>query len=104
MKAEDTWCYLSKSFCVKFELGYGKEFHAVQETRVPFLGREDPLEAERATHSSILAWEISWPEEPGMGLERVGHDLVIKQQQQNLSYLSSSTGWLFSLMKRTEIT
>ena len=38
------------------------------------------------THSSILAWEISWREEPGglqsMGWQRVGHDLVIKQQQQ----------------------
>ena len=37
-----------------------------------------------ATHSSILAWEIPWTEEPGglqfMGLQRVRHDLVIKQQ------------------------
>ena len=42
------------------------------------LGQEDPLEKEIATHSSILAWEISWMEEPGrllsMGLQRVGHD------------------------------
>ena len=82
----------------------------MEETRVPFLGREDPLEAERATHSSIPAWEmeISWPEEPGrlqsMGLQRAGHDLGTKQQQQNLSYLLSFTGWLFSLMERTEIT
>ena len=37
----------------------------MQETRVPFLGQEDPLETERATHCSILAWQISWPEEPG---------------------------------------
>ena len=40
-------------------------------------GREDPLEKEMATHSSILAWRISWMEEPGglqyMGSERVGH-------------------------------
>ena len=33
---------------------------------VQSLGREDPLEKEMATHSSILAWEISWTEEPGM--------------------------------------
>ena len=33
---------------------------AVQETPVPFLGREDPLEEGKATHSSILAWRISW--------------------------------------------
>ena len=37
----------------------------MQETRVPFLGREDPLEEEMATHSSILAWEIPWTDEPG---------------------------------------
>ena len=38
---------------------------AMQETRVQFLGQEDPLEKETATHSSILAWEIPWTEEPG---------------------------------------
>ena len=37
----------------------------VQEMRVQFLGREDPLEKETATHSSILAWEIPWTEEAG---------------------------------------
>ena len=36
-----------------------------QETQVPSLGQEDPLEKERATHSSILAWRIPWTEEPG---------------------------------------
>ena len=41
-------------------------FHLpVQEMWVPSLGEEDPLEKEMATHSSILAWEISWTEEPG---------------------------------------
>ena len=57
---------------------------AKQETWVQFLGQEDPLEREMATHSSILAWEILWTEEPGwlqsMDLQ-VGHDLVTKQQQ-----------------------
>ena len=47
--------------------------------------REDLLEKEMATHSSILDWESPWTEEPGglqsMGSQRVGHDLVIKQQQ-----------------------
>ena len=38
---------------------------AMQETLVRFLGREDPLEEEMTTHSSILAWEIPWTEEPG---------------------------------------
>ena len=49
----------------------------MQETRVPSLVGEDPLEKEMATHSSILAWEIPWIEEPGrlesMGLQRLGH-------------------------------
>ena len=51
---------------------------AMQETQVPSLGWEDPLEKETAIHSSILAWKIPWMEEPGglqsMGLQRVGHD------------------------------
>ena len=41
-----------------------------QETRIPSLGQEDPLEEEMATHSSILAWEIPWTEEPG-GLQSI---------------------------------
>ena len=36
-----------------------------QETRVPSLGQEDPLEEKMATHSSILAWKIPWAREPG---------------------------------------
>ena len=42
-----------------------KNVPAMQETWVQFLGWEDPLEKEMATHSSILAWEIPWTEEPG---------------------------------------
>ena len=42
-----------------------KNLPAVQGTQVQFLGREDPLEKEMATHSSILAWRIPWTEEPG---------------------------------------
>ena len=37
----------------------------MQETHVQFLGQEDPLEKEMATHSSILAWKTPWTEEPG---------------------------------------
>ena len=51
---------------------------AMQETRVRFLGREDPLEKEVATHSSILVWEIPWTEKPdglqSMGTQSVGND------------------------------
>ena len=50
---------------------------AMQEAWVRFLGREDPLEKEMATQSSILGWRIPWMEEPGglqsTGLQRVGH-------------------------------
>ena len=42
-----------------------KNLPAVQETQVLSLGQEDPLEEEKATHPSMLAWEISWTEEPG---------------------------------------
>ena len=42
-----------------------KNLPAKQETWVQSLGQEDHLEKGRATHSSILAWEIPWPEEPG---------------------------------------
>ena len=55
-----------------------KRLPAMQETWVRSLGREDPLEKEMATHSSILAWKIPWTEEPGrlqsIGSQRVGHD------------------------------
>ena len=55
-----------------------KSLPALQETWVRFLGREDPLEKEMATHSSILSWRIPWTKEPG-GLQstrsqRVRHD------------------------------
>ena len=50
----------------------------MQKTWVQSQGREDPLEEDVATHSSILAWRIPWTEEPGglqsMGPQRVRHD------------------------------
>ena len=55
-----------------------KHLPGMQETRVQSLGREDPLEKEMATHSSILAWRTPWTEELGglqsMGSQRVGRD------------------------------
>ena len=48
-----------------------KNLPAMQETWVRTLGQEDPLEKGRATHSSVLAWEIPWTEEPG-GLQSKG--------------------------------
>ena len=53
------WCYFWLAQTVK-------RLPAMWDTRVRFLGREDPLEEEMAIHSSTLAWEISWMEEPGL--------------------------------------
>ena len=58
----------------------------MQGTQVQSLGWEDPLEKEETIRSSIFAWEIPWTEEPGglqsMGLQRVRHDLVTKNNKQ----------------------
>ena len=55
-----------------------KNLPAIQKTQVRSLGRDDPLEKEMATRSSILAWKIPWMEEPGrlqsVGSQGVGHD------------------------------
>ena len=55
-----------------------KRLPTVRETQVQSLGREDPLEKEMATHSSILAWKIPQTEKPGRlqstGSQRVRHD------------------------------
>ena len=55
-----------------------KRLPTMRETRVQSLSREDLLENEMVTHSSILAWKIPWMEEPGglqfKGSQRVGHD------------------------------
>ena len=68
-----------------------KNLLAEQEMRVRFLGREDPLKKEMATHPSTLAWEIPWTKEPGglqsVGSKRVRHDLVTKQQQRMETHL-----------------
>ena len=73
-----------------------KKIHLpMQETRVWSLGWEDPLEKEMASHSSVIAWEIPWTDEPGYsprGLERVGHDLVTKQPRHYYCYYSNFTG------------
>ena len=65
----------------------------MQAVQVRFLGQEDPLKKEMATHSSILAWEIPWIEEPGglqsMASQRVRHDCVNKHSTAQL-YKSSN--------------
>ena len=58
---------------------------AVQETWVLSLSREDPLEKEMATHSSVLAWRTPWTEEPSglrsMASQRVGYDRTINMHR-----------------------
>ena len=72
----------------------------MQERHVQSLGWEDPLEKKMATHSSILAWETPWTEEPGglqpMGSQRIGHDLATKQQTTDLDFNLKSCGQLLS--------
>ena len=63
-----------------------KNLPAVKETRVRSLGWEDPLEKEMATHSSILAWKISWTEEPG-GLQSIGSQKSGTTERLKLIYL-----------------
>ena len=57
----------------------------MQDTCIQSLGQEDPPEAEMATHSSLLAWEIPWTEAAGrlqsMGSQRVGYNLAPQAQQ-----------------------
>ena len=74
------WCILP---CVASLVAQTvKNLPAMWETWVQSLGWEDPLEKGMATHSSILAWEITRTEEPGglqsMGLQRVGHSWATK--------------------------
>ena len=69
----------------------------MQETWVRFLGQENPLEKEMATHSTVIAWRIPWTEEPGgfpvHGVARIRHDLATKprglKEQKQLKRLAN---------------
>ena len=67
----------------------GKESACNAGAQVQSLGREDPLEKETATHSSILVWEIPWTGEAGglqsMGSQRLRFGCVPEQEQQQCS-------------------
>ena len=63
---------MGKDICKRYMVAQlAKNPPAMQETQVQFLGQEDPLEKEMATHSSILPWKIPWTEESG-GLQSMG--------------------------------
>ena len=74
-----------------------KNLPAMQETWVQPLGWGDPLEKGMPTHSSVLAWEIPWREEPGLatvhGVTRVGHDLATKPPPQYVWSIISLWFW-----------
>ena len=76
-------CLVKAMFFPVVMLGFpggsdGKASAGMRETRVQFLGREDPLEKEMAIHSSTLAWKTPWMEAPdrlqSMGSQSAGHD------------------------------
>ena len=79
-----------------------KRLSTMRETWVPSLVREDPLEKEKATHSSTIAWRIPWTEEPGglrsIGLQTVGHNqsylahMHAKHKRQSHLYGAMSAG------------
>ena len=81
-----------------FNLGFPggsvlRELPTMQEKKVQSLSREDPLEKEMATHSSILAWEIPWTEEPGglQSMELQKNQTWLNDQTQHLSLIYTPT-------------
>ena len=73
----------------------GKNLPAMLETRIRFLGREDPLEKEMATHSGIRAWRIPWTEEPGR-LQSMGSQELDTTEQLNHHHQYVTQGTLLS--------
>ena len=78
-----------------------KHLSAVQETQVQSLGWDNPLEKEMAAHSSTLAWNIPWMEEPSrlqsMGLQRVRHDWATSLSLSSSSSVLYRKLWLLLL-------
>ena len=90
------YCWISSEPITRIHL----PMQETQETWVWSLGREDPLEKERVTHSSILAWEILWTKEPGglqsMGSQRVRHDWTCSHNNSSqtiLRFWANLTYW-----------
>ena len=74
----------------------------MQETEVPSLGWEDPLREEMTTHSSILAWEIPWTEEPG-GLQSTG-SLRVGQDSATEHAHAAHTGYMLAIIIISKLT
>ena len=79
-------------------MAQGKEFICQAGDVGSIPDQEDPVEKQMANHSRDLAWKIPWTEEPGglqsMGLQRVRHDLVSKQQEQQEHYIANCVSWV----------
>ena len=86
LRVDETFCIRGASLVAQ---GL-KHLPAMRETWVQFLGQEDPLEKEMATHSSILAWRIPWTEEPG-GLSPRGHKESDSTQRLHFHFLLLQT-------------
>ena len=69
-----------------------KRLPAMQETWVQFLGRDDSLEKEMASHSSILAWRLPWTEEPG-GLQSTGSQSRTRLSDFTLTFMQKYQGY-----------
>ena len=80
-----------------------KNLPAMWETWVSSLGWEDPLQKEMATHSSFIAWRLSWTEEPGslqsMGSQRVGHEAKWALESITMNKASGGDGFQLSYFK-----
>ena len=76
-----------------------KHLSAMRETWVRYLGLEDPLEQEVATHSSTVVWKTPWPEVPhrlqSMGSQRIGHDWVTSLSFLSQPWISKSNASFF---------
>ena len=81
----------------------GKEIPAMQETLVPFLGGEDPLEEEIAAHSSILAWGIPWTREPGR-LQSMGLKSWTQLSKSTTTILSSKIHFKLTCKRNESLT
>ena len=79
-----------------------KRLPAMWETWVQSLGREDPLEKEMATHSSILAWRIPWTEELG-GLQSTGLKELDMTERLRFTLLSLFRGLVAQLVKNLPV-
>ena len=71
----------------------------VQEMRIPSLRQEDPLEKERTTHSSILAWNIPWTEEPG-GLQSVGSQRDVTERLSARTHTQSTQTFVLDFISQ----